>query len=341
VGDYGGGIQVYGDRPERLLVRVLDHTIIQDNETSIGGGGLSVDRGVDGEIGGMAQILNNRSDSYGGGVYTYTPGTLTVSGDVRIAGNVCDWAGGGIVGYPDGNLTAPTDVLKISGNVQIDGNSTKYYVGGGIALVNNNTTPTGFDRITIEDNVQITNNTATLGGGGGIHAYSAHVVIRDSVKITGNSAVYPPSGSLSNQMPGGGIMAIGRGELLVLDISGDVEISGNTADSYGGGIGVAGTMNLSGNVKITGNRANDRTSFGGYTGSGGGIGISSVTTTTVTISENVTITGNIAEALGGGIWSNGGINVVTIAGSVQIADNTAGGVPNNCDGEANGGALTC
>jgi hypothetical protein len=126
------------------------------------------------------------------------------------------------------------------------------------------------------------------------------------------------------------------------DIGGDVEISGNVADSYGGGITIkGGVLNLSGKVKVTGNTARDDAG-NANAGRGGGLFAGAVTGKgfwpVMTVAAGVTISGNTAETAsgGGGVFSDNTLNTITIA-TGAVTDNT----PDQCAGQANSGALTC
>jgi parallel beta-helix repeat protein len=321
----GGGVQTEGTSSERGVLNVLDHTVIQNNMASDSGAGISADDYTDGLIGGLVKILDNATDAgSGGGVWAEPTATLTIGGNVLIKGNAAEFYGGGVGIYPNTALQAETERLTIGGNVVIDDNTSDSY-GGGVAIAFEGSAG-GFDLLTIKDNVQITNNTNTNWGGGGVYAAQAHLVIRDKVKITGNTA------DGRSQKLGGGIhMAIFNNPgTSVCEISGDVEISGNTATDKGGGIYLyKADMTVSDNVAITDNVASVK---------GGGVYLDT-SPISFDLTGNATITGNTANGgsgSGGGIYSDSSsIDVTTVSGSVS------GNTPENCAGNANGGLLTC
>ncbi|MGI9255114.1 MAG: hypothetical protein ACR2J8_15330 [Thermomicrobiales bacterium] len=151
-------------------------------------------------------------------------------------------------------------------------------------------------------------------------------------------------------------------------ISGEVEISGNTSDSYGGGIYVEWTpgtrpvdwvnLTITDSVRVTDNTAG--TGGGGLyvaatlvevTGSavisgntaniGGGVQMSSVTTgptphgATLNVNGDAQITGNTANnsaPSGGGVWADFNDDTLTaVAGSIT------GNTPDQCAG----GTISC
>jgi uncharacterized repeat protein (TIGR02543 family) len=124
------------------------------------------------------------------------------------------------------------------------------------------------------------------------------------------------------------------------NITGDAEISYNSAPSYGGGIYVAvSSLNISGNAQIINNVAaglggggilayssevtiRGNTKIAGNISDGIGGGLYARNTSAVSISDNVKIINNIAESDGGGIWLDSSSALVLNGG--VIANNTAG-----------------
>jgi predicted outer membrane repeat protein len=99
-------------------------------------------------------------------------------------------------------------------------------------------------------------------------------------------------------------------------MSDSAEVSGNTANSSGGGIYGNGKLTMSDRVKISGNEAK-----GGSTVGGGGIFLAGGT---LTLSDYAEISGNTAPSgRGGGINLSGG--TVTMQDYAEISGNETGG----------------
>ena len=264
---------------------------------------------------------------YGSGIFVRN-GSLTMTGGIIAENGKCNfydiYRRGGGIGLRDGSL-------NISGGV-ITGNETG--VGGGIAAEN------GSGNITIHGNAVIANNRTNYSWGGGVSADGNYTVtIRDSALITGNVA----------KNSGGGVSSIGAAKLEVQD---EALITGNEAHT-GGGINSSGKFEMTGGI-VAGNIARGNT--GGDTngdGEGGGIRIgggraeitggyitNNETRTTVDwggggifISQgakielqNLLITGNEAQGLGGGIGGcSTGQLAISATDGVASFGNTAHG----------------
>ena len=178
--------------------------------------------------------------------------------------------------------------------------------------------------ITIK-NLTITGGDADTDDGGGIYIVSGTVTIADGAIITGNKAkngggVYMDTGTTLN-MTGGVISnntatTYGAGIHLfsgTFNMTGG-EIKNNTASSDGGAIWIGQWGNTTfANAKITGNQANN----------GGGIFIGDTNGSTHTMT-GCTISSNIAETYGGGIYLDSGtltINSSTISGNTAEQTN--------------------
>lgn len=163
------------------------------------------------------------------------------------------------------------------------------------------------------DGGTIENNTVNSGSG--------------TLCISDNGKAYISGGKIINNaagQTGGGICVVrylATGSTL-LDLSGNTEISGNTA-LEGGGISVeilstslsgSSTVNLSGDVIISNNTAN---------GIGGGIASSTNNQSTINISGNAKITNNTSTGSGGGICVEA--SVCNISENAQIVNNTSAG----------------
>ena len=247
---------------------------------------------------------NVENSNRGGGIYN--SGTLTVTGGT-ISENSGNNAGGI---YNDTSGTATLTNVTITDNQSVN--------HGGGCMVN-----CGTATLT---NCTVTNNTAS-GNGGGIWSESALTVTGG--EISGNQS----------QSSGGGVYV----EAGTVELTG-VTISGNTSAKYGGGIYNDSDSAALTNVSFTENKATgngggaienkgtvtltDCTINKNTAGTDGG-GIDNYGTVTLvdsTISENKANVGTQGDWNGGGIWSNGTLNV---QGKVQICYNTTKKNPDN------------
>ncbi len=290
----GGGID-----SDNSTVRISDYTNISNNSVlGIGlatGGGIfmnltqySYSHPTGLEITGNAIISNNKAFQ-GGGIFvnhasdTATVGIFNISGDVQISENTAektsaststnDSRGGGIYTFADINIS---DNVKIQKNKAVDNSSSpELTVGGGI--VSGGNTPYG--AVNLSDNVQITDNEA--GYGGGICFYKP-LTIKNKVLIADNKAY-----------SGGGLY--GMSSLILQD---NATVSQNDAEFSGGGLLISkSTAQISGNVEISNNTAGSDPTAGGV--GGGGIFVNN---STVTISDNTLISNNTAQN-GGGLFA--------------------------------------
>jgi len=251
-------------------------------------------------------IHGNLAAYYGGGVWS--KGTATIIGS-NISGNEAG-DGGGV--YSDGTVTITgsnisSNVAAVGGGVYSDGtvtitdstisrNSAIYNSGGvwsdGTAMIANSTISENlaggvhnYGVATITDST-ISGNLARFGGYGDGGVYNEGTATITGSTISGNSAVY-----------GGGISNAGTAATITITNS---TISGNVAKQWGGGVYNDGTAKIT-NSTISGNSAD---------WDGGGVynnllwwGGQSI----VNISENSTITQNIADSDNDGVGTGGGI----------------------------------
>ncbi|MFM9105658.1 MAG: hypothetical protein ACKOWF_03035 [Chloroflexota bacterium] len=298
---YGGGIHIDADTLSPLVpygtLRVYDGSLIENNHSDSYGGGAAVDTYCGCYIDHDVIFQNNNAAVAGGALALNLKNPGSIRGRAQFLGNHADSYGGAILIQPGG--------MSISGNVVIRGNSADSY-GGGISHMQ--CTATGEEGLVISGNVIIDGNTAQAHSGGIYGGEFCHLRIRDNVKITGNTA-----SNSNGDAYGGGLHTSISGSsnyrpAYVLELSGNVEISGNTADSYGGGIAVStGKVLITDNVVIANNTASSQ---GGGIDFDGGL-----------INRNVQITGNSAFS-GGGIYSDTYDLVIT--DNVVISGNTGG-----------------
>ncbi|MCL2021734.1 MAG: hypothetical protein FWG81_06510, partial [Betaproteobacteria bacterium] len=153
----------------------------------------------------------------------------------------------------------------------------------------------GQDAIENEDTLELDGIIVThTAGQNGSGVYST-----GTLNISGNGEI---SGNTATE--GGGVYSTGT-----LNISGNGEISGNTATEGGGVWSWVGTINVSGNGEISGNTATEGGGVWNWVG-------------TINVSGNGKISGNTASGDGGGVLSADTLN---ISGNGEISGNIAGG----------------
>ena len=287
-----------------------------------------------------AEISNNRSDSYGGGVYshgsTYVDGSSSVPMFTLFGGKINNntviaSAGGGGVAVVSSGSSA--NVFTMSGG-EISNNTGVSY-GGAVYVYSK----AGFDMT----GGVLSGNTA--GQGGAVYLYYNALFNMTGGEISGNTATY--GGAVYNYYTSSFTM------------NGSAVISGNTATSYGGGIFSTSTstftMNggeVSGNTAIYGGGAfnnatctltmNGGDVSGNIANNGGGIYNSSkLKITGGTISGNVAKLNNAAKnAAGGGIYTTDFANL-TVSNGVVFSGNSAPtlrtlDIESNADVDSNG-----
>ena len=288
---------------------------------SVGPGSLSVADSI---------VADNRSDVTGGGIYSYQLGTLTIS-DSKFQTN---WAKGG---YNCGGGAVFSDVettvtgCSFAGNSSVSGGAIDLHESGMLTVAGSTFSENSGQNggaiysdynsaVTVTDSIFVGNHTTESGGA--IHGIGA-LTVRNST-FSENSA-----------NSGGAIRA---GSLTMTDST----VVGNTASRSGGGLAILGTTTIA-NCDLSQNRAmgtqaND--GFGGaiYNFSGrlmltnstlsansanlGGAVWNDATATVV----DSTITGNMAIRFGGGIF-NSGYGLLTVTNSTvstNLADSGGG-----------------
>ena len=282
----GGGVYVEGGG---ALTVQSDAQITSNNATS--GGGVYVASGGSCTINDGA-ITQNTATS-GGGVYSEA--RLDFNGGT-ISENNAGGNGGGIYAAGDGTeLGSDTGVLRLTNNTATgDGggmylaeDTTGHQILGNDTLISENKAVNGggvyvADGQLVMNSGTISQNTAT-GNGGGI--YAGDVFVGRGGTISGNQAAN-----------GGGLYVAGDTTQLWNDIT------GNTATQFGGGVYVTAARFFLRDGEVSNNTAQ----------SGGGLFLSENVTTADFIPDagkSISITGNQAANIGGGIYSIGGVNL--------------------------------
>ncbi|NEO85355.1 MAG: CHAT domain-containing protein [Spirulina sp. SIO3F2] len=318
-GDHGGGIFSFGG------VTFANSSTVSNNSAAGDGGGIDVDGNV---VVDNATITGNSAGRNGGGIYTVANVTVT---NAAIASNSANDNGGGI-------FTA-TGTVGLTNLSTVTGNSANIS-GGGIHS-------TG--AVTI-DNATVANNSAA-NEGGGVRTLST-LDILNAASIANNLV----------GLYGGGVQA--SGNITVTNSS----ISGNSAGRDGGGIDgtIASSITLN-NSTVSGNSSGR--DGGGIEGSGGGAlilndsiisgnsamqrggGVQNINGVTI---NNTTLSNNLAGTFGGGVYTQGTVNITnSSAVSGNSADNDGGGIhtpdavildniaiQNNTSGARGGGIYT-
>ena len=295
----GGGVMSIGGMVD------ITGAAIDSNEAVRAGGGVEI---VSGTVTITNSKLTNNDVSSLGGINVATPGnggglhitkaaTVTIDGGT-VTGNVAEAEGGGLWNSKTGTLV----ITDANGSVLIMGNVAK----GDAAIV-------GGDFTTLQGGGGIFNDGDGLAGTGGTLMIQ-DASLTNTVTISNNLATGATRGS------GGGILSIG----------GPVNVTGATIDMNeavraGGGVEVVtGTVTLT-RVGLTNNDVSVAGTIGTASpGNGGGLHITGDATVTI---DSGTVTGNKAEAEGGGLWNSktGTLIITDASGSVLIDNNTAAG----------------
>ena len=320
-------------------VNIGQNAIIQNNDIALsidcGGFNCGAALGIYGTnaVGNVydnALIINNSSSGTGGGGAMYlAAGILNVYGNAIISNNTSAQNGGGIL------TIGASSTLNVYGNAKLTGNNAATH-GGAIASA----TETGITKTSIFGNVEISGNSAGASGGG-VHTSYADIDIYGNAKITGNNSsdygggAYTVNSDLdifddalisNNQATGstGGLYIATGSNVVITD---NVQISDNRAADVGAIRIVNAIVEISGNVKITDNTANTMS---------GAIYVQSALTK-LTIKDNVLFDRNVSNGtlsppvasmpnIGGGALSVGGTvpaNAIAIGGNTTFSHNTS------------------
>ncbi|MCD8396162.1 MAG: right-handed parallel beta-helix repeat-containing protein [Lachnospiraceae bacterium] len=245
-----GNVQIYGNSATSsgagVFCRYLtietdddEEIVIYGNTCSSSGGGVCAYCSL--QMSGNVSVHDNTGSS-GAGIYIALSSSTSpignISGNVEIYSNTSSGNGAGI--YASSYLTE----LVLSGSVSIHDNTVTgaNYQGGGVYVTN---------ALSISDEVEIYDNAAgSSGSGGGVYVSGGAFTMTDGriygntsgsngggVYLGGSATHVISGGAIYNNISkyGGGIYA--SSNTADLEITGDVEIYGNTATatSYGGG----------------------------------------------------------------------------------------------------------
>ena len=232
--DYGGGVL----GPSEGLLTILD-SVISSNHASSAGGGVYLAEGAMERV----ELFDNSSAASGGGIYHYE-NALTLT-DCSITDNAASYGGG---------LRAFNDSIEASGTV-LEGNQAEY---GGGAYIRNDAVVSGLeirdnsgDRgggvycredCTLTDSTLV-GNTATSYGGGMMCRDGVAVLQRvtiDTSAASGGAGILQDSCDVQAVAVTvqGGTASYGGGLYLVdseVEATADVLITGNSAETAGGG----------------------------------------------------------------------------------------------------------
>ena len=336
-----GGTLLFNDVVPVNTVTVTDNAASGANFGS-GGGILSVGGTVDIVD---ALIVRNEAVRAGGGIEAVS-GTVTLF-QVELSNNDvsdADLLGLGLAASPGngGGLHITADAIARLDTVVVSANDAQAEGGG---LWNSATGTLILDGVSNLGDVTVSNNIArgdaspgvggvAVQGGGGIFNNGGMLNLLGSsarnVVIENNAATGAINGS------GGGILSIDGNVTIDNSI-----INANEAVRAGGGIElVDGTVMIAG-TEITGNDVSldDLLGFdlGANPGNGGGLHVTGMANVTV---DGGTVSGNVAQREGGGLWNS--LGTMTIQGGAVIDGNVASG-PAADDGGGgifnNGGTL--
>ncbi|MCD7738021.1 MAG: hypothetical protein LUH58_03135 [Lachnospiraceae bacterium] len=288
----GGGMYV----PQYSTVVTMTGGTISGN-TAESGGGFYVNSSAVMTVSG-GEITNNTAET-GGGIYKSN--TLIVTGNTVISGNTAQSGNGG--GIRSGAVTLSGDVIiskNTSGTYGGGALCSSLNISGNVLISQNNAGDSGGGVYTYTIEMtggEIRENSAGYAAGIFIYIHSASTAAGQHVisggKITGNVA----------KTDGGGVYILSNyatGSSGTVEISGNTEISDNTAGNWGGGIYVKNVDLIVTGGLIYENNAN-------Y---GGGIFSYSIARVSMTVSGGL-IFDNIAKYNRGGndVYEYGGTGV--------------------------------
>lgn len=214
--DYGAGICCFSTDPLTLNGTTIIEGNRVEGDIALGGGIYAAGRlnVYDSTI-----IRNNYSSHEGGGVYAYS--AFVINDWAQLINNKADGSGGGVFAQANGACLVAGNAL-VANNESVD-------AGGGIFGVG-----------TLQNRARILNNKSK--NGGGIASFSDVLIVKDSVQISGNTAIESGAGLWLNNctMYGSGLFSF-KNNTIALDT--------NIKTQFGGAIyNVNGSIYLSGGV---------------------------------------------------------------------------------------------
>lgn len=295
----GGGLWMQNRTTDIPFTFSLENTIIEENSSSLQGGGIALWGGPGGfRFDAHSNTVNrNTAQSNGGGMLLSSsgPAVLTFE-DNTISENTGNNSGGGIY---FANLSDTTSSrLEMKGDT-VTGN-TAGAEGGGIRL----TASQGSLEASLTGCI-VSANTAQGSNGGGIWAGGAgnHLTLQGVTIVTENAA---------EDRNGGGIYFNSTAGSLTL--TGPVKVTDNRSHNRGGGIcSFTGRVQINDSAEIAYNTAQDY---------GGGISASESAPVTMT---GGTIHDNTAFGQGGGFWNRGDSFFTMTGGSIYGNQAKTGG----------------
>lgn len=286
----GGGIRNQGNL-------TISKSIISDNKATYGGGIWNFGTGnvtlVD------STLSNNKATNSGGGIWNANVVTLT---GTTLSHNDAVSAGGGLFTTADGTVSISSGTIEFN-----EANN-----GGGIL---------NYGALTIANHATLSDNKAQTSGGGIYNAGSGTVTLTDSelktnIALSQGGGLYSSGGQVSivDSDLTGNTAGSGAGisNTAEMNLTGGI-ISGNIADSSGGGI-----MNFGGLEVVYGTISGNMANSGGGINSFGNLSIT-----------NTLLSGNEVDQNGGAILNSSGTLTLT---KVEILDNTSnygGGIYHN------------
>ncbi|KAK3238759.1 hypothetical protein CYMTET_51263, partial [Cymbomonas tetramitiformis] len=238
----GGGLYVDSSS-------VMNRSNITGNYAFGGGGGVVALSGSEMVVE-ASEVSDNRALGNGGGFFTMT-GNMTIEGSSRVRRNVAGQNGGGVfigeythlvvreestvsdnfAGDKGGGImSSAASLTEVAGGSRVDGNVAAE--GGGLSLSSGlkDLGEAGRTVLRVTDFVYVRDNRAERYSGGGISASRNCDIMLADVQIDGNWA----------QVDGGGVNSFGATVLMFR-----VNMTYNTASTYGGAVSLAESSNAS------------------------------------------------------------------------------------------------
>lgn len=298
---HGGGLALYGGGGNFRFQ--MTGGSVSDNKAGMEGGGAVISHNGKGALAFyQAAFINNTAGGSGGGIYyAYTgngEGAELNMTETVLMENTAEVTGGGLrLASGNGPIDATLTDCNIISNVSRQNSGGGIWNGGGNVF------------LTLDGGTSVSQNSSETGNGGGIYFNSDNgkLLLAGNAKIMYNSAEGEHTGFGSH---GGGICLV-PGALTIQE---QAEIAFNRAGKYGGGVSAA----ESSLITMEGGSIHDNTSalFGG------GIWIHDSSSAALT---GGAVTGNVAP-YGGGIFNDSYLFAEgerNISGGIYIANRTA------------------